>query len=519
MVIYKDSTTVLYRITSLAFSIVFLAGLIAPATSHAQEFLEDSEQPQASIIPVITSEDFILLEKSELFDAGESTILPPPASTPIYRWSFSDTTVQKTGKELIRSFNQTGRHQVTLTITQGTQQEQVSKIIFVYDTRILLITDQDKESGLDQIVEQAADNGVLLKIISAAEEATGFLTEEAIVKRISEESEFIDSADAFIFYTESSIGLQSFTRYWRGLEDQERKQALQGQFYAHISDENMDITAQISLQSFKVIQPSYILLTRREALNPIFEAGDFTHVTSSLSSRAIEYRVVDERSEKSRFFILSRLVTNFVAQGVPSNTIYLILAFPFVAFIIAFARQILGLSAFGVYTPAMIAISFLILGINFGMATLLIVIVAAWILRWLLNKIELLFIPRTALVISSIALSFLGVIWFLLYYGSSIAISLAIFPMLVMSTVTEKFMSAQSEEGLRSALFGVLRTIIVAGGAYYFVVWPAFADILTSTPELVLLPLFLLIILGKFTGLRLGEYFRFKALLREGTEE
>lgn len=509
----------LFSISIYTVLTFFIVGLIVPLAGHAQESLENTESPQAKIIPVITSEDFILLDKSELFDAGESTILPPPAPTPIYRWSFSDTTIQKTGKELIRSFDQTGRHQVTLTIIQGAQEEQVNKIIFVYDTQILLITDKDKESELDLIVEQAADKGVLLRIISAAEEETGFLTEEALVKRISEENEFIDSADALLFYTKSSIGLQSFSRYWQGLKDEERKQALRERFYAHITDDNMDITAQISLQSFKVIQPSYILLTRREALNPIFEAENYTDVTSSLNSRAIEYRILDERSEKSRLFVLSRLVTNFVAQGVPSNTIYLILAFPFVAFIIAFSRQVLGLSAFGVYTPAMIAISFLILGINFGMATLLIVIVAAWILRWLLNKIELLFIPRTALVISSIALSFLGVIWFLLYYGSSIAISLAIFPMLVMSTVTEKFMSAQSEEGLRSALFGVLRTIIVAGGAYYFVVWPTFADILTSTPELVLIPLFLLILLGKFTGLRLGEYFRFRGLLREGTEE
>ena len=499
---------------SLFFTVV-LGFLIFPVSALAQE----TDAEQAEIIPIITSEDFVQLNKSVLFDAGESILLSEPAPAAQYRWSFSDSSVQKTGKELIRSFEKKGRHEVTLTVTQGDQQVRANKIVFAYDRKALLVTDKDKESGLDLIVEQAADNGVFLHVIAVQEEETGFLTEESLVKLISEENEFIDSADGLLFYMKSSTGLQAFSRYWRSLEGEERKSALAQRFYAHITDENMDISAQIALQSFNVIHPAYILLTRREALNPIFESNAFSDVTTELSNRAIEFRIIDERSDKSDVFVLSHLVTNFVSRGVPSNTIYLILAFPFIAFIIAFARQVFGLSAFGVFTPAMIAVSFLTLGINFGMATLILVVVAALLLRWALNKINLLFIPRAALVLSSVALSFLAVIWFLLNYESSIAISLAIFPMLVMSTVTEKFLSAQSEEGLKSALLGVLRTILVSAAAYYFVVWPAFVDLLTSAPELVLIPLLLIVVLGKFTGLRLGEYFRFRHLFREGQEE
>lgn len=494
-----------------------------PAQAQTEELLPiETEDPGESseaelnenrITPVITSEDFIAVNKKALFDASDSTLLPTEEE-PTYRWDFTDSPVTQFGRDITHEFNAVGIHEVTLTISQEDFNQSIRKEIFVYDKQILMITDKNIEEKFELIVEQAANNGVLLKVVSSAEQETGFLTEEKLVPLIGEEAEFIKTADGLIFYTNASLGLQAFTRYWQSLED-DKKIELNDTVVIKITDDNMAIAADLAQQSFEVLNARYILLTRKEALNPIFELEDYNLLTTELSNRVIEYRIIDERSEKSEIFFLSHAITTFIAKGIPTNTIYLVLAFPFIAFVITFVRQVIGISVFGIYTPTVIALSLLILGIYFGLGTLIIVVVVSYLLRKLLNRFKLLYIPKTSLILSAIALSFLMLIWFLSYYRVSLAVSLAIFPMLVMSTLSEKFLSAQSEEGLREALFGVIKTAVIAIGAYYLVEWSAFQNLIMSWPELILAPILGIILLGRFTGLRFTEYIRFRSLFKE----
>ncbi|MFH1564458.1 MAG: 7TM domain-containing protein [bacterium] len=486
----------------------------ASVESEESKAEENTEEENQEIEPIITSEGAIFVEKKILFDASDSVLLNIPAQVS-YIWKFDDGT-SANGKEVLHSFKKTGKHKVELTIQQGAQIKAAEKEIFIYDKKVLLITDSDKQSGLELITEQAADNGVFLKMISVTEEETGFLTEEKLVQIIKENSEFINTADVLIFHTKTSLGLQSFTRYWQLAET---KPDLKNKLVVKISDESMLVASKIAQQNFDVITPNYILLTRKEALNPIFETKDYTKIVENLKSRGIEYQIIDERTERSRFFILSNWITNFIANGIPANTIYLILAIPFITFIIAFARQVVGISTFGVYTPTVLALTFLILGIYFGLGALLIVVFVSYMLRLVLQRIELLYTPRLSLALSTISLSLLAIIWFLIKFGSPISIPLAIFPLIVMSTMSEKFTAAQSEEGLRGALFGAFQTILVAVAAYYLVIWTAFSNLLMYLPELIFVPLAGNILLGKFTGLRLTEYFRFRALFKEHTEE
>ncbi len=56
---------------------------------------------------------------------------------------------------------------------------------------------------------------------------------------------------------------------------------------------------------------------------------------------------------------MSQLITYMVAQGVPKETVVLILMLPIVATIIAFARQVIGVKGFGIYTSLIITFAFL----------------------------------------------------------------------------------------------------------------------------------------------------------------
>lgn len=499
-------------------------------TGSGGDLLEFEPKPLPELLPVITAEDFVAIGKKSLFDAVDSELLPEIEEVS-YIWNFGDGSPEQIGKEIVHDFQETGSYVITLKIKQGETEKQTQKNLFVYDKKAVLITDSaflqnENELSVNSnrgqsnlaIANQAARQGVWLSIIAVEDEDTAFLAEEKIVQDITQKADLVKEADFLIFYTKSSLGLQGFARYWQNLAEEEQFD-LKEKLLIKISDESLDISAQLTQQSFNVIKPNFILVTRKEAINPIFELQDERKILPTLDSRAVGYKIVDERSERSKMFLLSTIITGFIAQGIPSNTIYLILAFPFAAFFVAFARQFIGLSTFGVYTPLMLTTSFLILGVNFGLGILLLVIAMSYALRKIFNKVELLYIPRVSLMFSFISLSFLVAIWFILKFSPSVSITLAIFPMLVMSTVSEKFVSAQSEEGIAKALFSAIETIVIAVFSYYFLIWTTFADLLMSMPELILLPLVGSFLLGKFSGLRLTEYFRFRMLFRENIEE
>lgn len=223
--------------------------------------------------------------------------------------------------------------------------------------------------------------------------------------------------------------------------------------------------------------------------------------------------------QESPLWPLSWLIDYFIQSGVASDILYLILTVPFIAFIIAFFRQVVGISTFGVYSPLLISLSFLLLGQIFGLAMLLLIILVSYALRKVISRANMLYIPRTSFLISCTALSFFIVIWFVINFGSPVAIGVAIFPMLMISTISERINSAQVEEGFSEAFKGIIQTIVISLLAYYFVIWPWLIKTVISFPEIILLPLAGTLLLGKFSGLRLIEYFRFRTLFKDTIEE
>ena len=106
------------------------------------------------------------------------------------------------------------------------------------------------------------------------------------------------------------------------------------------------------------------------------------------------------------------------------------------------------------------------------------------------------------------------------YVQTSINLTLTIFPMMVMATVSEKFISAQSEEGMKGAIILVGETVVISLIGYFFVTWTLVESAILALPEYILLPIIGTIFLGKFTGLRLAEYFKFRSLLgKEDSQE
>jgi hypothetical protein len=82
---------------------------------------------------------------------------------------------------------------------------------------------------------------------------------------------------------------------------------------------------------------------------------------------------------------ISPLINFFLNEGVPFGTVVLILMLPIVATFIAFLRQIVGIKAFGVYTPLLVTFAFLATnGLKYGIAIFLAVVFVFMLMRFAL---------------------------------------------------------------------------------------------------------------------------------------
>lgn len=211
-------------------------------------------------------------------------------------------------------------------------------------------------------------------------------------------------------------------------------------------------------------------------------------------------------------------IINFiVSQGVPIQTISLLLMLPIIATLVAFFRQVIGIKAFGIYTPSIITFALIAFdpnGIKYGIAIFVSVILVGMVTRLILKHFRLLYLPRVAITLSIVSLAILGI----LVLGGSLQrtglASISIFPLLIMITLSEKFVATQIEKGSRVASILAIETLIISVIGYYLVSWKALEALLLNYPWIVLFTFIINFSLGKWTGLRLTEYFRFRKILR-----
>lgn len=204
-----------------------------------------------------------------------------------------------------------------------------------------------------------------------------------------------------------------------------------------------------------------------------------------------------------------------VNQGVSKEAIILLLMLPIIATIIAFARQVIGIKGFGIYTPLIISFAFLATGLKYGLAFFIVIILVGTLMRLVVKRFRLLYLPRMAIILTAVALSILIIFLEGAYSGRAGLTAASIFAIVIMITLVEKFIASQIERGHREAIILTIETLILSTICYWVAIWPWLRDFVLIYPFLIILGTIIInILLGKWTGLRISEYARFRKLIK-----
>lgn len=204
-----------------------------------------------------------------------------------------------------------------------------------------------------------------------------------------------------------------------------------------------------------------------------------------------------------------------INQGVSKEAIILLLMLPIIATIIAFARQVIGIKGFGIYMPLIISFAFIAIGLKYGLAFFIIIILVGTLTRLVVKRFRLLYLPRMAIVLTAVALSILIVFLEGTYSGRSGLTAASIFAIVIMITLVEKFIASQIERGRKEAIILTIETLILSIICYWVAIWPWLRDFILTYPFFVIMGTIIMnILLGKWTGLRISEYARFRKVIK-----
>lgn len=213
---------------------------------------------------------------------------------------------------------------------------------------------------------------------------------------------------------------------------------------------------------------------------------------------------------------LHPLLAGFVWQGVPIETVRLILLFPIIVTLVAFFRQVVGIKAFGIYTPSIVTFAFLAFdpgGVKYGVAVFIAIIVVGMVSRELTRHLRILYLPRVAITLTIVAMAILIILALGASFQRTGLASISIFPLLIMITLVEKFVATQIEKGNKTAIILAAETLLLSLVGYFIARSAPLAQFLLLHPWIILFTIPVNILLGKWRGLRLSEYFRFRKIL------
>jgi len=192
----------------------------------------------------------------------------------------------------------------------------------------------------------------------------------------------------------------------------------------------------------------------------------------------------------------------------------IILLMPLGALVTSFFRTVVGIRTFGTFTPTLLALSFVYADWRTGLVVFAIVMVLGLTSRRLLDHLKLLMVPRLSVILTLVVLCIIFGVSVLDYYHLTPSVQAVLLPMVILTMTIERFYVSSEEDSLRFALRLMAGTVALGFCCYLILRWEDVGQVLLAHPEVHLFTIAALILLGRYTGYRLTELWRFRDLAK-----
>jgi hypothetical protein len=250
---------------------------------------------------------------------------------------------------------------------------------------------------------------------------------------------------------------------------------------------------------------------RGEAALASLEGGE--GLKSSVSvKRAFEFTL---QTALARSRQVERALVEFSVFGLPLQTqaVYqILLSVPIGIFLLVVLRNVIGVRTFGTFMPVLIALAFRQTELGWGLILFGAVLTVGLMVRFYLEQLKLLLVPRLAAVVIVVVLIMVALSIVSNKLGFERGLSVALFPIVILSMTIERMTVVWDERGPKEAFKQAGGSLLVAMVCYAAMNVPIVQHLSFVYPETLLVLLAATLLLGRYSGYRLVDLPRFKVL-------
>ncbi len=196
------------------------------------------------------------------------------------------------------------------------------------------------------------------------------------------------------------------------------------------------------------------------------------------------------------------------------QTFMIMVMIPIGVLVILILRNLIGLQTLGTFTPVLIALAFRETQLGFGIVLFTIITALGLSLRSYLEHLKLQMLPRLSVVLTFVVVLIAAISLFSHKLGLERGLSVALFPMVILTMTIERLSITWEERGANHALKVAIGTLFAASLAHLIMSVPELVYFVFTFPAILLILVGFMLAMGRYRGYRLTELVRFKAFVK-----
>ena len=290
------------------------------------------------------------------------------------------------------------------------------------------------------------------------------------------------------------------------LEDARRRQDLKP--YLQIYDGSSWLT--FNPDTAEQGLPENVVLWRQAAVSLLdLVGGDDSDVSFSMLRQTIPaLQLAQAESNQNGLSFLSLYQLPIEEQGM----FRMLLLLPLGALVVAFMRIVVGIRTSGTFMPILIAVAFVQTTLVPGLIAFVSVVSIGLLMRGYLSSLNLLLVSRISALIILVIFITAGLSIAGYHMGFNTGMTVTFFPMVIIAWTIERMSILWEEEGVHEVLIQGAGSLFVAVCAFIAMSAPMASHLTFNFPELHLVVLGLILLMGQYTGYKLSELRRFNPM-------
>lgn len=197
------------------------------------------------------------------------------------------------------------------------------------------------------------------------------------------------------------------------------------------------------------------------------------------------------------------------------QTFMIMVMIPIGVLVILVLRNLVGIQTLGTFTPVLIALAFRETQLGFGIILFTVITALGLSLRSYLEHLKLQMLPRLSVVLTFVVVLIATISLFSHKLGLERGLSVALFPMVILTMTIERLSITWEERGGGHAMKVAVGTLFAASIAHLLMTVPEAVYFVFTFPAVLLILVGFMLAMGRYRGYRLTELVRFKAFLKK----